>query len=895
MSSARRPLSSISIAITLIVSASTSACVDDADDPLARATPAPYTHARADAPRRDGRTRDDATSEASFVAYPGKLPADYLTNPPACSPEDWLAKYMTYRQRFRGARSAGIPGFVSFGTAPGEGLPSGARHPDERCASSWYIQSHGCGYDDWQHAQGTYGWGDTTIWLGTWIAVLASEHEVFTRLGLDTTETRSDLYYALTAFNRLDALAEVDFGKPPALDGFFRRDDVPEDFYRLPDGSPRFPRADLPNGRYGCVAATCDPPEVSGGSYVSGDQVIGMLLGTALVAELVPAGATFGGLDLQHEARAITHRIVEHLVGNGYHVRAPDGTTPPNEWGGNVTAFGHEIGEVANAICGDDFGVDDYATVVGMWALADASWYVQSGINQSMMMKLAALTAAWSPDTMAWKAAERRAEVFPYIQAVVHGEPVGEHMAGFIMESLLTSAPCGGPCKDTRGCSETHGWRGPDRVNSGEYREGSFYGIGGEFNGLDYMLMHNFYFLAEGGRYDVRPAPRPAGSCAGHTSLDQLRERGDLSRFDPAHACAVPDLERRFCGRSFARWIDAAQRGEVTLWTRGRRWRCTPGAACELVADRRGHSDGADLILGSSAPDRLRGAGGSDCLYGFGGDDDLAGGRAFDELHGGDGDDTLRGEGAFGYLEGESDILWGDAGDDRLYGNQGNDDLYGGDGDDLLDAGNGHDALDGGPGNDRLDGGARSDTMLGGPGHDVIDGGLDPDRIEAGDGDDVIYGGTGDDRIYTGEGTNRVEAGAGRDFIAGGSGDDTIECGPGDDTEVWAGGGRNVVYGGDGDDVLYGGDDRDVIDGNAGRDALFGGGGGDLLRGGLGADTLNGGDGDDRLCGNENNDTLDGGGGQDACRGGWGNDQIDRCTAPEPTLDQCEPGAFDAW
>ena len=250
-----------------------SACVDAPTD-LAHHAPAALSPAKDDpfgtTSLRDGGTRAEAQGKSpAWTAFPGTLPADYLTNPPTCTEEDWLAKYMAYRQRFRGAHSAGLAGFVSFGTAPGEGLPSGGRHPDERCAASWHIQNAGCGYDDWEHAQGTYGWGDTTIWLGTWLAMLASEYQVFERLGLDTTETRSDLYFALTAFNRLDALAETDFGKPPSLDGFFRRDDVPEDFYRRPDGSPRFPNAALPNGRYGCVDASCDPPEVSGGSYVS--------------------------------------------------------------------------------------------------------------------------------------------------------------------------------------------------------------------------------------------------------------------------------------------------------------------------------------------------------------------------------------------------------------------------------------------------------------------------------------------------------------------------------------------------------------------------------------------------------------------------------------------------
>lgn len=835
-------------------------------------------------------------SPTPWTSAPGAVPQAWVGAPPACTSDAWLVKYLNYRRRFRGASSAGVAGFVSFGTAPGEGLPASERNPDERCTESWHVGASGCDYADWETATGTYTWGDTTIWIGTWLAMLASEHAAFTRLGLDTTETRADILTALDAFDRLDRQAEIDFGKPPALDGFFRREDVPAEFYRRPDGTPRFPLASAPSGGYSCVSATCGDPSVAGGSYVSGDQVIGLVFGTAMVAKLVPETATSGGVGLRQRARAALHRIVKHLVDNGYHVRAPDGTTPPNEWGGDVTAFGHVVGEVANDVCGTDFGVANYATVPGIWALADASWYVQSGINQSMMMKLAALTAKWSPDTMAWRAAERRAEIYPYVQAVLTQKPVGQGVADWQIESLLSSAPCGGPCNDTLACGNVPGWRGPDRVNSGEYRGGSFYGGAGEFNGLDYMFIHNMYLLAKGGRYDVTPTPRLATGCSTYASLAALRDgTSNATQYDPAHACALPDLQQRFCGRSFARWLDAAQRGEATIWTRGQRWTCVAGKPCELAPDAAGSTAGVDLLLGGAQADVLAGGAGSDCLVGGGGNDTLSGGRGFDEIHGGDGDDTIWGEGAVGFVEGESDSLFGEAGADVIRAGPGNDDLFGGDGDDLLDAGNGVDYAEGGLGDDRIDGGERSDNLRGGPGNDRIDGGLDPDRIEGGPGDDIIGGGTGDDRIYTGDGRNSVSAGPGADFIVGGPGDDVIDCGDGDDTQVWALEGKNTIRGGAGDDLLVGGSDRDKLDGGPGRDVLLGGGGPDFLRGGTGADRLEGGDGDDRLCGNEDPDLLFGGAGLDVCRGGLGDNTLDDCQSTALGLADCELPAFEAW
>lgn len=52
-------------------------------------------------------------------------------------------------------------------------------------------------------------------------------------------------------------------------------------------------------------------------------------------------------------------------------------------------------------------------------------------------------------------------------------------------------------------------------------------------------------------------------------------------------------------------------------------------------------SGGADLLLGSPAPDTIRGLGGRDCILGGGGDDTLNGGGGDDVCIGGPGTDTF--------------------------------------------------------------------------------------------------------------------------------------------------------------------------------------------------------------------------------------------------------------
>jgi hypothetical protein len=52
---------------------------------------------------------------------------------------------------------------------------------------------------------------DASLRLGWYIAVLATEYKLLNVQGLDTYQTRKELYYALEAFNRLDLNAESYF------------------------------------------------------------------------------------------------------------------------------------------------------------------------------------------------------------------------------------------------------------------------------------------------------------------------------------------------------------------------------------------------------------------------------------------------------------------------------------------------------------------------------------------------------------------------------------------------------------------------------------------------------------------------------------------------------------
>lgn len=746
-----------------------------------------------------------------FPRAPAELTSELLANPPACAENDWLAKYLSYRQRFRGDGSAAHPGFVSVGSDAGQSIPASRREPDTHCAGHWAMLD--CPRPELADARGRYNWGDATIWLGIYLELLATEHALLAQLGVDTTETDGDLALALGAFNRLDEAADVSLGYPPTQDGFFQRDDVPIGFYLDDGGGYRFPRADDGLSGYECVSSTaaCPPLLVDDGSFESQDQVMGLLHGLALIFTLVPDDVSVEGLALRYEARAIVHRMVGHLREHAWWVTAPNGDSPPDAWGGNAHGFSDQLARAANRLAAPDFGIGDYTDLitssvgVPTFNALEVGWDLTLGYNRTHALRMQAINGDWSSDDFARRAVLDGKDSFALSYALVQQRPAGAALANWRVESLLASAPCPGPCSTTSGCADPLGWMSEHRFTNPLDRFGSRHWQG-EFTGLDYLVLHNLYLLYRGGAYQQLVPPPAAGDCSAVRPLDSLLDEGVSSgeRYDPSDPCALGDLARPFCGRSWADWVDAAYRGEVTVFVGPARLECQGAAPCELVPVATAGSEGDDLLLGTALGDELDGGGGADCIIGRGGDDLLVGGDGADELHGDDGDDTLRGDRGDGSGDGAPDVLFGGAGSDDARGGAGNDELRGDEGNDTLAGEDGH------------------DVCAGGPDHDVVFGGAGDDALRGGDGDDELRGEGGDDSVWGQAGRDKLAGGAGDDYLSAGSEDDFLQGGAGADALVADAAGLDRLCGGDDDDVLWGGWDGDECLGAPGTDQVNG-------------------------------------------------------------------------
>ncbi len=768
-----------------------------------------------------------------------------------CARETWTQKYMRYRRRLRGDGTAAYPGFLSVGYEAGQSIPAALRMPHERCHGHWSMPD--CDPDDLIDAHGMVQWGDGTIWLAEYIELIATEWVVFDDMGLDTTQTEADLHAAMEAFNRLDDAGETALGYPAERNGFYLRDDVPADFIFSGDGTYRFPRDGTdPDGNpvigYECVssACSCGPPRTDNGSVTSQDQTVALVHAMALIDAIIPDTLIVEGMPIRHTAREMVDRMIFNLKENNWEIRDPSGEMPPGDWGGDAVGTSYPLAEAAKRICGEDFR--DFGWLEGYhnprsrglglaaWELLDSGWLATFGFNRTMGLRNAASSKLWDAAKTTERATYDGKDYFALTYAIIHNEQAPAPFSPWRIESILDTAPCTGPCRGYEHCEDAPGWRGDSRNTSPTNRSGNVHHPRGEFNGIDYMVIHNLYYLYRQGNFGRKIEGAIPEYCDHFHSIEDLRNQSEVGdTYNAADACVGMDASRRFCGRSFGSWLAAAQAGEAAIATGGLRWECASNGLCTVTAIQAGSTVAGEtldeLILGSDGDDTIYGGEGNDCIYGFGGDDTISGERGYDEIHGGPGDDELYGETSTFVELGEGDELYGEQGHDLLMGGPARDGLYGGEG------------------NDKLDGGAMSDVLEGGPGDDELRGDIGDDFLSGDDGDDLLLGGLGDDAIMGGDGNDRIKGQGGNDRIHGE-------------------GGADFILGGDGDDSIAAGDDDGVVDrscGGDGKDVIWGGWQGDECRG------------------HDEDSNADSDG-----------DEV-HCSHDDITRDQCSDEAFDAW
>ncbi len=453
--------------------------------------------------------------------FPWITPLFAQNNPDEpCNYDPLEEKYQHYRDRLLG-RNSDHPGFVRMGTGQGESLPVDAFTPNTDCYWDYILNVRSCGVAEEPGPRGSIQFSDASQDLGFYIGVLAAEYEVNRLKERPQEDLIEELWLALEAFDRLDREAEQWYDEPPKLDGFFLRDDVPVDFNQDPNtGEYIYPHPDEEQPGYQCLSSawSCGANDVDDGTFCSQDQMIYVILGLSLVDKFVPEDVVYNGDTLVVMARHDVHRMVSHLRNNNWTIRAPDGTTPPDQYGGSARTFSYQFAAVADTLTNNRYFAptyqNNYSESAGatFWFLADEFFGTQQTINKAMILVLASITHTWDADKIAERAFEAEMEVFALMQSVLYQEVLGESIGTDVIEGLILDAPFRGPCDNFRDCDQSLGWSASNRWIHPNQRFGNPDVGRAYFNGLDFMLLYNLYEIYKeqnGLQVEIEPCPPP--------------------------------------------------------------------------------------------------------------------------------------------------------------------------------------------------------------------------------------------------------------------------------------------------------------------------------------------------------------------------------------------------
>jgi hypothetical protein len=373
-------------------------------------------------------------------------------------------------------------------------------------------------------------WSDNTIWLGWYMGTLATEFHLLHNPRYEgyidgdsarIEENLNELYYALRAIIRLDSTAETSFtwnascGIPNARNGFFIRDDVPANFT---DSFPGYNFVDS------------DGIEINFANEMSQDQVYHVLLGLSLYKKFIPDTLVINGMNIHDEAVEQARLIGEWVHQDGWIIKNPACGNKDVDRGPDVTLLAKGFNSALNYISDgtQDYSADVSSTAAFIWdqTLINPAAFVNVD-NLHMTLALAAIGEGWGSATlnnMMTIAESNRWYAYPLLYIALRDTNAVTNYAQhkqlmhFWSDSMLNEAPITGPLS-TYPNQNGHGYGVNNRFI--RPRANHYAGInpseeGHQWNGLDYMLLHNLQLI-------VDPNKWPTEDTTGVVSLPTLK------------------------------------------------------------------------------------------------------------------------------------------------------------------------------------------------------------------------------------------------------------------------------------------------------------------------------------------------------------------------------------
>lgn len=452
-----------------------------------------------------------------------------------------LAKYEKLRTRLKDE-------FVRLGDAPGMGQPAEERNDQ----------------------QGFIRWADSTIRLGWYLGVLATEYELYTHpelypgagVGESPTDTLDELYFALRAMERLDEVADASFPPPctqtPAINGFFLRDDVPAEFFQ------QFPPLTY-------VRSDFVDPELTN-KEMSQDQVYHVLIGLALVKKFVPSSATSNGKSLNAWAVEQAERIMQHVSEDDWVIKNPACDNREVNRGPLALGFSGGSRLAIGFITDGAFVPETTDTSIELWDAAQDPFYAPyiDIDNVHMGLAIAAVSDGWgaaSAEAIAELAKKPDWPAYPLLHRALHGDAAsGWCKTGADVnahaKAQLDELPADVEVASPKPATASHGWTLPHRYLRAKSMTGEEGSEGLRFPGLDYMLLHNLYAIATPATWNgssgpgipectLTPDPDGGSPATGDSSEDSgcgcrtVSERDSSAAAWLALLALIPVLRRR--------------------------------------------------------------------------------------------------------------------------------------------------------------------------------------------------------------------------------------------------------------------------------------------------------------------------------------------------------------
>ena len=435
-----------------------------------------------------------------------------------------ILKYWNYRARLRN-------NFVAVGSEAGESLPFASRN---------------------KYGQTKLAQGEGPIMLGHYIGVLATEYKLLHLNKQDTEPTLQELYYALHAFNRLDLVAETSNGynKEPKLDGFFVREDFPSDFVSthpsLNKKTIKGKKFTKGSGKTFTVNCTTDKGETACDNMISAsckvkasakgyakkythipmslDQILGVLIGVSLVNKMLDADVTYldkvfqdNESSLKKEAQNIAERIITNAKNQHLAPKEPDGDyigdcdfrgkSKPHYFKNNATLyfFPRLTPSIGTAIYGKKYHYFPFVDLISGGASIQFDNMTGSFFHRRMYIEIMTMSGKDNNIFVATATkVKRKSEKYNWeafyhtLGLLLHDWEKDSAIEKQTLE-MLNAAPFDGPYFHGLTDFAKGGWATEDRFTSSlgaQYNGSRFPENTGNYNGLDYMLLHNMYLLA---------------------------------------------------------------------------------------------------------------------------------------------------------------------------------------------------------------------------------------------------------------------------------------------------------------------------------------------------------------------------------------------------------------